>query len=303
MATRNLKHKMSEVSAVNFILGNRCNSKCSHCFARATPNSQSKLDEQTALNLANQIAVLTQIREIHFNGGEPFLYLPLMQEIAKIVSSKDPKIIKVATGAGEFKTYEGTAAMISRLPRLSELWVSIDNYHLEHIPLANYKNLDTICRQLPIRMTYSITYKTMSELAQTLKIIHSNEFKYDEIIKQPIALFGRATQVRNSRQYTDNYIPSDYRCGEPSIATIWTNGKITNCSAYSARCGLIERHDDFTVFLSKNRTDPYHNLRNSKSLSEIASHLSVTGPFDVTSPCASCKSILSKIQSNTKHSL
>lgn len=286
------------IEIINFILGNRCNSNCSHCFSTSTPNSNAHLNESTALKYANDIREIDSIKEVHFNGGEPILYLATLKKVVEIVRTTQNKIIKVATGAGEFTSIERTKEIFSELPYIDELWISIDPYHLENISIENYRNLDQIARTTTIKLMYSISFKNLQDLAQTLTIIEENNFCYHQIVKQPVFAYGRGIAIRDVTIFESEEIPSDYKCSETNIATVWPNGRVSNCSAYATRAGFITQHQDIKTFLEVNPQDPFYIERSTRSLSQIARSRGLTGPFDVTSPCSTCKSILN--QSKTK---
>lgn len=282
------------IEIINFILGNRCNSNCSHCFSSSTPTSSAKLDESTAVKYAIEISENDSIKEVHFNGGEPILYLPTLIKVVEAVSTKQNKIIKVATGAGEFSSIEKTKKIFGELPSIDELWISLDSYHLENIPLENYRNLDQVARTTDIKLIYSISYKNMQELALTLTLIEENNFYYHKIIKQPVFAFGRGIQIKDLTNFTSDEIPEDYKCCETHIATVWPNGRVSNCSAYATRAGYITQHQDIKTFLEENMHDFFYIERSTFSLAEIAKARGLAGPFDVTSPCSTCKSILNQ---------
>jgi MoaA/NifB/PqqE/SkfB family radical SAM enzyme len=71
------------LTGIHFLLTYTCNYECDHCFLYCGPNFKGTftLDQiQQVLNEANKIGT---IEWIYFEGGEPFLYYPLMIEGAK----------------------------------------------------------------------------------------------------------------------------------------------------------------------------------------------------------------------------
>lgn len=290
------------ISEVNFVLGNRCNSECSHCFSMSTPNSGERMDRDTALAYAKQIKEIPSIKTIQFNGGEPFLYLKLMSDVISLASPNGEKTIKIATGAAEFKTMQLAKRMLEMVNQASELWVSIDPYHLKKSSVQNYKNLNSVAKEMNISIVYSISFASLKELAETLTIIKQADLTYRKIAKQPVFKYGNAESLKQARECFSAQIPMDFKCGETDIATIWPDGQITNCSAFAGRSGYTPRYNSLNDFLSKNDQDPFFQLRKSCSMKEIAKKLNVSGEFNVTSACATCKNILERTASKKSDS-
>lgn len=289
-----------DIEIVNFILGNRCNSKCGHCFSNSTPESKAKLDESVAVEYANLIRDSDLIKEVHFNGGEPLLYSSTLKKMIDIVNAKHPKIIKLATGAGEFQTVEITRDLLTSIQKIDEIWISIDTYHLEHISLQNYKNFNEVVQTMNVKIIYSISYKNIQEYAQTLRLIQNEKFSHYKITKQPVSSFGRATKIKDLTAYLGHEIPEDYKCFERNIATVWPSGRVTNCSAYAGRSGYAQQHSDLETFIKNNLEDQFFIERTSKTFREMAERRGLSGPFNLTSPCETCKSILNQSQMKTK---
>lgn len=285
----------SDIRSVNFILGNKCNSNCSHCFSNSVHNSKAKLNEFVAIEYARHISSIESIKEVHFNGGEPLLYLDTLNKVVEIVRSKSTKIIKIATGAGEFSSLESTRQIIKKIRHIDEIWISIDLYHLENISINNYINLNTVIKEMEnVEVVYSISYKNIKEYAQILNLIKEHNFFYKRIAKQPVFAFGRAINIANITTIMSDEIPDDFRCAEVGVATIWPSGNVSNCSAYATRAGFVKQHSNLLEYFINNKQDEFYKDRCELTLSRIAEKHNLKGDFDVTSPCSTCKSILNK---------
>lgn len=283
---------MATIEQVNFVLGNRCESKCAHCIVAASPNSKIHMKSEDAISYAYEIAEIESIKEINFSGGEPFLYLDIMAEIIQISAAKNTKKVKISTGAGEFISSERTTEMLGKLKKVDCIWISLDKYHLEHIPLENYRNLDRAVRNFNFQVGYSISYNGMKELANALQIIKDEGFYYHQIIKQPIMSYGRAAHLSGLIKHESQSIPPDYKCCETKLANIWPDGSITSCGAYAGRAGYLAKTRGLKAFIEANSSDEFSGLRDAYSFKEIAERFNMTDVFDVTSPCAVCKFML-----------
>lgn len=283
-----------EINKINFILGNKCNSECDHCFTNSTPKASDKLHPDIAFDYYLKLSEISKIKEIHFNGGEPFLYSDEMSEISKRIIDCNKNIkIKVATGCYEFHTYERTENILSSIPRVNEIWASIDTYHLKKAKIENYKNLQRFCDKNNINYVLSICYISTEDLADILLIITDAKLAPYKIVKQPVFAFGRAS-ILNTQVYNSYNIPEEYYCPELDIVSVWPEGKIATCSAICSRNGRIKKYSNFIDFNKSLTLDNFYRLRRSASFKKIIEDKDVSGPFDITSPCSLCASILNK---------
>lgn len=279
--------------SVNFILGYKCNSRCRHCFVRATPTNQTYLSFDLAVSYAKELAGLPYLKHVYFNGGEPFLYLDPIREITHILSKDFSRTFVISTGAGEFVTKEKTRYLLDSVGKIDELWVSIDTFHLEYFSIQNYLNLESEAQGIPI--IYSISYMNLKDFTQTVLLLKKHGLVHRRIVRQPVATHGFAMKLRNVPSFISKEIPSDYKCGETTLLTIWPDGTVTNCSAYSAMSGLLDRHSTLQQAISKNSQEEFLQMRKELPLCAIAKKLNSKGPFNTVSPCSSCKSMLEKI--------
>lgn len=78
--------------SIHFLLTYQCSMECDHCFLYCGPYSTGTFTIGQVKNVLDEAAALGSIEWIYFEGGEPFLYYPLLLES-----------IRLARGAG-FKT-------------------------------------------------------------------------------------------------------------------------------------------------------------------------------------------------------
>lgn len=279
--------------SVNFILGYRCNNRCRHCFVQATPNNPIHLSAKMAVSYSKQLANLAYLKHIYLNGGEPFLYLESVRTIIEILSKDPSRTFIISTGAGEFTTREKTRYLLDSAGKINQLWVSIDTFHLEHSSIQNYLNLEAEAKDTDI--VYSIAYMNLKDLAQTLLLLEQYGLAHRRIVRQPVAPLGFAKKLRGLPELMSQKIPSDYKCGETTLLTIWPDGTVTNCSAYSAMTGFMNRHSNLRQAIKANGHDKILKMRKELPLFAIAQKLNLKGKFNIASPCSSCKSLLEKM--------
>lgn len=271
-------------------------SECNHCFTNSTPESKEILNIEQGASLVRELLAKYPITELHFNGGEPFLYPETMRAmIAAGRNEKHDLIIKVATGAAEFRTEEDTKNLLDQLPIIHEVWISFDRYHLKKAPIDNYRHILNLLNARGIKSYLSICYDSAADLANSLNLIQAAGLEPTRTARQPTQASGRGVNLPLVTQ-VEARIPGDFSCPEKSLVTIHTDGTLSTCSAVSCREGLIARYSDIESMDSSLKTDKFWNQRLTLPFEQIARELGTSGFYDVNSPCAACRTILMKLR-------
>lgn len=72
------------LSGVHFLLTYTCTSECDHCFLYCSPGAKGTFTRSRIGDALDQAAKIHSVRWAYFEGGEPFLFYPLMLDgIAK----------------------------------------------------------------------------------------------------------------------------------------------------------------------------------------------------------------------------
>jgi len=80
-----IRHNLTG-EAVSIEISTRCNSSCSHCFARAGRGRDFSLDHDTATAILHEAFALGY-RRLHLTGGEPFLHESIRELLDKAFST------------------------------------------------------------------------------------------------------------------------------------------------------------------------------------------------------------------------
>jgi organic radical activating enzyme len=120
------------LTGIHFLLTYMCNLECDHCFVYGSPDAKGTFtlsQIQMVLDEANEVGT---IEWIYFEGGEPFLYYPLMLEGIKIARGMGFKV-GVVTNAYYAESKEDAKLWLSPLGKLgiSDLSISDDSFHWE----------------------------------------------------------------------------------------------------------------------------------------------------------------------------
>lgn len=119
------------LSGIHFILTYMCTSECDHCFLFCSSKTEGVFTlDQIAQVLDDSAENLRSVERVCFEGGEPFLFYPLLLEGIKLSRQKGYKV-GLATNA-YFATCEKDAMLwLKPLAELGieELYISDDQFH------------------------------------------------------------------------------------------------------------------------------------------------------------------------------
>lgn len=149
------------LTGIHFLLTYMCNLKCDHCFVYSGPDAKGTFTLGQMRMAFDEATKIGTIKWIYFEGGEPFLFYPLMLEGIKIARSMGFKV-GVVTNAYYATSEEDAELWLTPLCKLgiSDLSISDDSFHYEEEKdnlakraLAAAKRLgmpvDSICIEKP----------------------------------------------------------------------------------------------------------------------------------------------------------
>lgn len=118
------------LTGIHFILTYMCNFECDHCFLYCSPNSKGTFTMNQVRDALEELQKIGTIKTVCFEGGEPFLFHPLLLASIKLANDKGFKT------AIETNTYWATTEKDAELwlrplrdLGLSILEVSDDTFH------------------------------------------------------------------------------------------------------------------------------------------------------------------------------
>jgi hypothetical protein len=120
------------LTGLHFLLTYRCNSECDHCFLYCSPRSQGTFTISQIRKLLDEAKKIGTIEMIYFEGGEAFLYYPVMLEGIRMARNAGFKT-GVVTNAYFATDKEDIKLWLESLAELgiSDLSISNDPYHYE----------------------------------------------------------------------------------------------------------------------------------------------------------------------------
>jgi MoaA/NifB/PqqE/SkfB family radical SAM enzyme len=118
------------ITGVHFLLTYMCNLECDHCFVYSGPYAKGTFTLEQIRQVLAESQRLGTVERIYFEGGEPFLYYPVMLEGLRIAKKMGFQI-GVVTNAYWVTSVEDAELWLRPLLDLgiSDLSVSDDAFH------------------------------------------------------------------------------------------------------------------------------------------------------------------------------
>lgn len=137
------------LTGIHFLLSYKCDLACDHCFVYGSPNAKGTFTLDQLKKVFNELSKLETIEWIIFEGGEPFLFYPLMYEGIKMAHGMGFKV-GLVTNAYWAISEEDAELWLKPLHDLgvSDISVSNDEFHYEDKEASPAKHALNAARRL-----------------------------------------------------------------------------------------------------------------------------------------------------------
>jgi hypothetical protein len=128
------------LKGIHFLLSYACNMECDHCFLFCSPYSKGTMTIAQIREVLDEAQKLGSVEDIYFEGGEPFMFYPLMLEGIRLAKAKGFRTGIVSNGYWS-TTEEDARLWLEPLAQtgIDDLAVSVDELHYSdaaHSPAA-----------------------------------------------------------------------------------------------------------------------------------------------------------------------
>lgn len=121
---------MIQISGLHLLLTYQCNFECEHCFVWGGPRQSGVMTmRQVSAILTQALAVGAQ--EVYFEGGEPFLYYPLLKRAVRQAAEMGLHVGIVTNAYWAIDLEDALDALRPFAGRIQDLSVSSDLYHAD----------------------------------------------------------------------------------------------------------------------------------------------------------------------------
>jgi MoaA/NifB/PqqE/SkfB family radical SAM enzyme len=118
------------IKEIHFLLTYTCNYMCDHCFLFSGPDAPGTFTISQIKRAFDEISKVKTIKKVYFEGGEPFLYYPLMLEAIRIACDQGLKV-GIVTNSYWANSVEDAEIWLRPLKELgvSDISMSDDKFH------------------------------------------------------------------------------------------------------------------------------------------------------------------------------
>lgn len=136
------------LTGLHLLLTYQCTFECNHCFVWGGPFQSGTMTLQDIQRILKQGRMLGTVTSIYFEGGEPFLYYPVMVKGVHLATAMGFKV-GLVTNSYWANSLEDALAWLKPLAGLvSDLSLSSDLYHYDERISQHVENARAAARQL-----------------------------------------------------------------------------------------------------------------------------------------------------------
>lgn len=181
---------------VAFHVTDRCNVACDHCMPDSGPGRTRTMAPSDARRWIDALARLGRTRKISLTGGEPFVVRHVLEaatEAARLNSLQ----CGVMTNASWGTTRDTALRVLRQYPGITEIGISTDAFHRQHINDECVTNVIDACAELGIHASVRVTYlrNAEREVGESRARLGSALAGLRSFEAQPVHDLGRARRL------------------------------------------------------------------------------------------------------------
>ncbi len=139
-----------ELSALHLLLTYQCNFECDHCFVWGSPRQRGTMTLTQIREILRQAEVAGCVDSIYFEGGEPFLYYPIMVQGIEEAAARGLRVGVVTNGYWATAVEDALVWLKPLKELIGNLSVSTDLYHWDEVISRQANNAGRAAEQLGI---------------------------------------------------------------------------------------------------------------------------------------------------------
>ena len=178
------------LTGLHLLLTYMCSSECDHCFVFSSPRSPGTFTLEQLRRLLDEAVRLETVKSVYFEGGEPFLFYPIMLEGIKLARQRGFKVGIItnsyfATDSEDIETWLKPLAELG----IDDFSVSNDFYHFEDAVDNPAVRIHNVARKLGLPVAYIRLESPLDRLKTLISVI-----KGKPIIGGDVMFRGRAVE-------------------------------------------------------------------------------------------------------------
>lgn len=120
-----------KLTSLHLLLTYACNLECKHCFVWGSPKQSDTMTLRTIREVLRQSLDLGTIESVYFEGGEPFLYFPVLARGVQEAAQRGFRTGAITNCYWATDREDAVQWLRGFWGVLHELWVSSDLYHAD----------------------------------------------------------------------------------------------------------------------------------------------------------------------------
>ena len=182
-------YTVSMLTGIHFLLTYRCTSACEHCFVFGSPEAEGTFTVAQLRAVFAEISKIKSIDNVYFEGGEPFLYYPLLLEGMRLAQAQG---LKAGIVSNAYWATDPESAGLWLKPLidlgLSDLGLSDDAFHTPEGKASPAQSAITAAKKLGLE-AYSMCIEK-----PTVTVEEQGGKKGEPIVGGGVRFRGRAAE-------------------------------------------------------------------------------------------------------------
>ena len=141
---------MIEISGLHFLITYRCTFECDHCFVWGSPAQTGTFTLADIERSLDQARALGTIRSVYFEGGEPFLFYPILLAGVRAAFERRFEVGIVTNGYWATSIEDAVEWLRPMAGLLTDLSVSSDLLHYDQVVSSECRNIRAASKRLGI---------------------------------------------------------------------------------------------------------------------------------------------------------
>lgn len=151
-----------DLTGVHLLLTFQCNYECEHCFVWGSPWQRGTMTLASVEAILEQSRALETVEWIYFEGGEPFLYYPILRQGVERAHAMGFKAGIVSNGYWATSVEDAKAWLEPLVGKVDDLSISDDRFHgSERDQAADRARLAAEALGIPVG-TISVAHKAQN---------------------------------------------------------------------------------------------------------------------------------------------
>ncbi len=144
------------LSGLHFLLTYRCTSRCDHCFVWGSPEQVGVFTLAGIESALDQALAVDTIESIYFEGGEPFLFYPILEHGVRAAAARGFHVGIVTNAYWATTPGDAEAWLAPMAGSLASLAASTDELHSSQRISPEARNARQACERLGIAFDWIV---------------------------------------------------------------------------------------------------------------------------------------------------